>query len=128
MLEILLLHLTWTSFCPHIVCSLICQLTLFTKMHIVQKWKKDNSFAYIGDRLHINPKCYHASGLSVGRLYANNQTYKRFLYLCLELRISCSSYITTGMCTLSCNLVANENDSEDDEGVEADSIEEMKAW
>lgn len=50
------------------------------------------------------------------------------MYFCSVPRISCISHISTGTSTLTCNVVTDENDSEDDEDVENDHIKDIKAW
>lgn len=45
---------------------------------------------------------------------------------CSVSRTTCTSHITTGTSTLTCNVETD--DSEDDEDVEKDTIEEIKAW
>lgn len=71
----------------------------------------------------------HASWLSEVE-FKKSATNKQIKPFCVgaEPRISCDSHITTSLCTLTCKLVVDEDDSEDYEDGEADDIEEMKAW
>lgn len=57
-----------------------------------------------------------------------SKTYKGSkLCLSSEPSISCSSHITTRMCTLTCKAEQRGSDSEDDEDG-GDGIELMEAW